>query len=211
VCLTFYWPIAAEVIEYAVPRMPAPLLTVIPFTPTQRPVFEGSLAVLTFADAVQLVCMLPGVHRLVVDNDGEEIGRILSAEAQVIGARTPALEGDAAFVSLCRIRLGRVLVHACSPAEPRDLPALTRGWQELLLDAARLDDEERRDRERAEVAAAAPLPQVFTELYREAVAAYVRRDYEAALRLFERCLRLRPDDRHVRHNLERLAKFRRPE
>jgi tetratricopeptide (TPR) repeat protein len=50
----------------------------------------------------------------------------------------------------------------------------------------------------------------FDALFREATAAYVSRDYPKAIELFTRCLALRPDDRSVQHNLQRLQSRRGP-
>jgi hypothetical protein len=46
----------------------------------------------------------------------------------------------------------------------------------------------------------------FDALVQQATAAYLRRDYAEALRCFEECLALRPGDRQVLHNIERLKK-----
>lgn len=61
-------------------------------------------------------------------------------------------------------------------------------------------------------AAAAPLVQLpastpegrYDELFRRATEAYLRRDVDTALALFTECRELRPDDRRVQHNIERL-------
>jgi tetratricopeptide (TPR) repeat protein len=50
----------------------------------------------------------------------------------------------------------------------------------------------------------------FDAMFREATAAYVSRDYPKAIELFTRCLALRPDDRSVQHNLQRLQSRRGP-
>ncbi|MEZ4372157.1 MAG: tetratricopeptide repeat protein [Polyangiaceae bacterium] len=49
----------------------------------------------------------------------------------------------------------------------------------------------------------APAPS-FDALFHQATEAYIRRDYERALRLFEACRQLRPGDSRVLHNLERV-------
>lgn len=49
-------------------------------------------------------------------------------------------------------------------------------------------------------------PRGFDALVQQATAAYLRRDYAEALRCFEECLALRPGDRQVLHNIERLKK-----
>lgn len=48
----------------------------------------------------------------------------------------------------------------------------------------------------------------FDSLFREATEAYVRREYSRAIELFSRCLALRPEDRRVQHNLQRLQSRR---
>ena len=208
-----------------------------------RAVFEGDLSVFALVDVVQLVCAIHGVHRVVVMAEDREVGRMLVAAAEVVSAQSAYQEGDEAFVELSRRTFGKVVAFPTTYEDEADLPRLSRSWQELALEAARLEDEERRDStveglvavvaEQAPVTVArppasatepetprqlpppsspaslAPAELSFAELYREALSAYVRRDYAAALAGFDQCLVLRPDDRAVRHNLERLAKFRR--
>ncbi len=48
----------------------------------------------------------------------------------------------------------------------------------------------------------------FDVLFREATEAYVRRDYAKAIALFTRCQTIRPEDRRVQHNLQRLQSRR---
>lgn len=217
-------------------------------TDALRPVFAGDLNVFSLVDVIQLVCVIHGVHRVVVSDEGRELGRMLVAAAEVVSARSLEAEGDEAFVELSRLPGGTVQAFPTTYEAEADLPRLSRSWQELALEAARLEDEERRDStvgdEPAAVppavppsvtllappppaaassepapiteptlptAAPSPLPPApaFSDLYRDAVSAYVHRDYARALTLFDECLALRPGDRAVRHNLERLAKFRR--
>lgn len=194
-----------------------------------KPVFEGDLSVFSLIDVIQLVCVIHGVHRVVVLDEGREMGRMLVAAAEVVSARSRFQEGDDAFVELSRLPHGRVVAYPTTYEAEAELPRLARSWQELAMEAARLEDEERRDSvvedEPAPVTAPAvltasedvpaPAPHAdppersFSELSRDALSAYVHRDYATAIALFDQCLALRPDDRTVRHNLERLAKFRR--
>jgi tetratricopeptide (TPR) repeat protein len=54
---------------------------------------------------------------------------------------------------------------------------------------------------------ASPLPtgnDLFDQLFRQATEAYVRRAYPQAIELFLQCAALRPEDRRVQHNLQRL-------
>jgi len=44
------------------------------------------------------------------------------------------------------------------------------------------------------------------QILKDATSAYLRRDYELALKLFEECLTLQPDDRRALHNIERIKK-----
>jgi hypothetical protein len=48
----------------------------------------------------------------------------------------------------------------------------------------------------------------FAALIQDATAAYLRRDYDRALRLFEECLSIDPADRRVQHNIERIKNRR---
>jgi hypothetical protein len=221
-----------EIFDYAMSR-PSPL-SPLPAT-FPKPVFEGDLAVFSLVDVIQLVCVIHGVHRVVVfDEQTQEVGRMLVAAAEVVSAQSRYQAGDDAFVELSRLPRGTVAAYPTTYEAEAAVPRLTRSWQELALDAARLEDEERRDSSvddptlpvaspgassEADASSLTPTPQppsthaysdrTFAELQREAVSAYVHRDYDRAVALFEQCLRLRPDDRAVRHNLVRLAKFRR--
>ncbi len=49
-----------------------------------------------------------------------------------------------------------------------------------------------------------PQQRAYEELFRNGTQCYVRSDYKGALESFEACLRLRPDDVRVLHNIERL-------
>ncbi len=54
--------------------------------------------------------------------------------------------------------------------------------------------------------ASAPTPEApdFDALFDRAMHAYLRRNHEEALQLFAECMKMRPDDARVRHNLEKL-------
>ncbi|MEZ4445987.1 MAG: hypothetical protein R3B72_43325 [Polyangiaceae bacterium] len=55
----------------------------------------------------------------------------------------------------------------------------------------------------------APTRDEWQERFAAATRAYLRRDLDEAIRLFERCLAERPDDKRTLHNLEKLRKRRR--
>jgi len=265
-------------------------------------VFEGELAVLGLGEVLQMLCV--GRQRLWLDvwTGEERQGSLVVADGEILGCATMGYGGDEAFFALSALRRGKFRVHAASAEDLVALPLTQRGWQELLLESARLQDEserqdeveaQRHEEERQRVqaklaswrppesgvlipfpgrssgavaeveAGASPLPvstpapptaralaptlpeatapadrgrPPVTEatlaaqqaappaaqaappeppaaellegdrLLKEATEAYLKRDYGEALRLFNACLVLRPGDRKILHNIERLKK-----
>lgn len=53
--------------------------------------------------------------------------------------------------------------------------------------------------------------QAYEELFRAGTQAYLRHDFPRALEAFTTCARLRPNDKRVQHNIERLKSRMRPE
>jgi hypothetical protein len=244
-------------------------------------VFEGELAVLGLGEVLQMLCV--GRQRLWLDvwTGEERQGSLVVADGEILGCATMGYGGDEAFFALSALRRGKFRVHAATAEDVVALPLTQRGWQELLLESARLQDEserqdeaeaqrheEERQRVQAKLASwrppesgvlipfpgrssgavaeagtetsplpvstpapppARPLAPTLPEatapalpaappeppaaelleadrLLKEATEAYLKRDYGEALRLFSECLVLRPGDRKILHNIERLKK-----
>lgn len=210
-------------------------------------VFEGDLGALPLAEVVQMGCV--GRQRFWVEvwSDGQLQGAIVLDAGDVVGAATSSLRGDDAFFFLARVLHGRFRVYPAGDGDRGVLPATTRPWHELLLETARLSDEDGRPSslpasgtvvippspaeeilpptlapppvepvippaappsgpivEPASKVPAEPPASGYETLLRAATEAYLRRDYGEALQLFEACLALRPGDRSILHNIERL-------
>lgn len=277
------------------PRKPADAQ---PFSRRGEAVFEGELAVLGLGEVLQMLCV--GRQRLWLDvwTGEERQGSLVVADGEILGCATMGYGGDEAFFALSALRRGKFRVHAATAEDLVALPLTQRGWQELLLESVRLQDEserqdeveaqrheEERQRVQAKLAswrppesgvlipfpgrssgavaevgaetsplptfppappparppaptqpeatvlaaeappttptprAAPPAAQQATpsepppaellaadRLLKEATEAYLKRDYGEALRLFNECLVLRPGDRKILHNIERLKK-----
>lgn len=207
-------------------------------------------------------------QRLWIDiwSDSERIGSFIVLDGELIGCATMGYGGDEALLTLAAIRKGKFRVYPAHREDASALPATVRSWQELVLEAARLQDEsERRSNEeqylyeqeiqrtqaklsswhppqseiipvaspypspppnpQSSIPAAPPTPRsprdtaptlpegvappqgsLVDQLQQQATDAYLRRDFSEALRLFTECLALRPGDRHILHNIERLKK-----
>ena len=112
-------------------------------------------------------------------------------------AEDGAGQGEEAFR---RIVFGQHQSIRCQTLRREPGPRNLRGqWEQLLLDAARVEDEEAR-------LEAAPVRE-FDEVWEEGVAALRAKDYPAALRAFLEAKALRPVDAWVTVNLERLRRM----
>ncbi len=170
---------------------------------------------------------LAGLHRLSarlrLRAAGVDIGHVDLEAGEVTRVRLPGADGDEAARLLPRLPAIRVDVEPLPAKLPAPTvgaearaalasaaPSLSPAAQETLLEAFGV-----RTGPKIE-APAPPHPSpgasapgldpdaTFEDLVREATAAYLRRAYGQALELFERCARMRPDDRRVAHNLARL-------
>ena len=157
---------------------------------------------------------------------GIEVGRIDVAKGRVVHAELPGVAGEPALglverlppvtVATAPYRGGPVTVTpaaaarfvarlagrdaegACAPTPSREQPPSSTpdpgASYEGQGDAPRAIEGSSGDEED------------FDALWARAMDLYLRRDFEAALALFERCERLRPGDPRVAHNLERLRR-----
>lgn len=155
------------------------------------------------ADFVQLACL--GRHSVVIEKRrGAALdGAIVVSSGEVWSARLAAERGPEGLdgvESLRRLLFEPGAVVTCrtlrgSPGERN----VNGGWQELLLEAARIEDEDGQ--------APPEGRDPFDEAWEEGVAALLRKDYPAALGFFRRADSVRPGDRRVEANLTRLREM----
>lgn len=167
----------------------------------------------TVADYLQLSCMAHRSVSIRLQSGGRTIGEVRVVEGEVWSAQDEAGRGVQAFR---RLVFSDGTVECRALAEAPGERNLETGWEQLLMEAARLKDESGRR--------AAPVPAVpaatpaaapaaaaatadFDRIWDEAVAALLAKDHRAALRLFLAAARLRPGDRKVEANLARLKEM----
>ncbi|MBL8942844.1 MAG: hypothetical protein JNK45_06850 [Myxococcales bacterium] len=141
----------------------------------------------------------------------------------VVNAELPGAIGERALELLGRLRRAEVR----RLEDPIGARCVTRPWQDFFTKPPELTASANEQLERffstevqgprpvAEPEVASPEAAVprslgessnaYEQAFRDAVAAYARRDRATARRLFERCLELRPGDPRAKHNLERLG------
>lgn len=121
--------------------------------PTSAPTaFEGELSFFSLPELVQLVCSSGQDAEIAVtgrverrNDEAEQRGRVIVRGGRVFRCSAGATSGEAAFFELARLRHGRFSVNPL-PSEGKDQASLLRySWQELLLESARREDEEKRD------------------------------------------------------------------
>ncbi|MFO0581957.1 MAG: response regulator [Anaeromyxobacter sp.] len=158
-------------------------------------------------DYVQLACMGHHSVEIAVTWAGGG-GRIVVAHGTIWSARDGAGEGLAAF--------RRLAFHRGAGVECRSLMgdpgkrSVEEPWEVVLLESARLVDEERHAGGPHAAPPAPPGP-TFEEHWDAGVEALLARDFPAALAAFLRARALRPDDGRVIANLKRLAELGYPE
>ncbi len=162
------------------------------------------------ADYLQLACL--GHRTVVIEVKHPSGGDVIVADGVLWSARDTLGKGVEAFHRLVRCPGGTVECHAYrGDPGPRDLFG---GWEELLLEAARLEDEQREREAGSQIhefgqvqVEAFPEPAVaqrFEDIWEEGVMALLAKDYKGAVRAFIKAGELRPDDGRVHANLERL-------
>lgn len=162
-------------------------------------------------DLVQLACM--GHHSVAVEcrREGAVTGTIRIAEGEIWSAADGAGSGPAALRRILFAKEGLVTCRTLvGPSGPRDVFG---GWQALLMEAARAEDEEARDGHPAAAAAAgaeetgAVEDDAFSVAFDDGVSALLRRDYVSALRHFRRAGEICPGEKKVEANLTRLGEM----
>ncbi len=155
------------------------------------------------AEYLQLACM--GGHSAVVQcsRDGLQLGEIFVHEGEIWAANDEHGDGVAAFRRLVR---GGSLARLRRPEEAPPSRNVQGHWEYLLLEAARREDEETTGRHSLH-----PAPLDDSEVSRQvdqllsaAARAVLRRDLRAAAESFQAAAALRPNDKVIKHNLERL-------
>lgn len=211
---------------------------------------EGDLSLLSIPDLLQMIC-LGGYSRDIHLFDGPvQLGVIAVRHGRVERCFGFGTWGEAAFFKLVNLRRGRYKVNEAQDIGGADATLTAHAWQELLIEAARLQDEAERVARSAAAtgrviafptpaahAAALELPASppvatrrvsqtmelpgldddspapapdFTCLMEQATASYLRRDLARTEELLRQCLALRPGDRRVLHNLERVRRKKSP-
>lgn len=160
------------------------------------------------ADFVQLACM--GRHSVAIElkRGGRAAGAIRVFDGEIWSASDEEGSGTGALRRVLFSKDGLVTCRTLfdSPG-PRELSG---GWQELLLEAARLEDEDAAAGGAAPGASHAEAPssgsglRAFEAVFDEGVSALLKKDYVSALRSFRRAGELRPGDGKVEANLARL-------
>ena len=107
-------------------------------------VFEGDLGALPLGEVVQMGCVGRQRFWIEVWSDGQQKGSIVLDGGEVVGASSEHHQGDEAFFALARVPHGRFRVYPASDIDRRALPPTSRSWHELLLETARLSDEDGR-------------------------------------------------------------------
>lgn len=160
-------------------------------------------------DYIQLAAMGKHSVRLEFERGGEPAGTVVIHDGELWSVSDPRGEGEAA---LRRLMFSGSALTLCTSLREKPGPrAFTTSSQSLLMEAARLEDEEARAEEPAPPPSPAPAPApapkkslCFEELYEIGVDALLRKDYPAALESFSQASALRPQDAKVIANLKRL-------
>ena len=168
-------------------------------------------------DYVQLACMGNHSVEILVSWPPDGMGRIVVAKGNIWSAKVGEDTGLVAF--------RRLAFHPGGSAECRALDgepgprSIEAPWEMVLIEGARLADEEARQavRETRRAPVVAPAPPVvagaadparaltYGDLWDIGVDALLRKDYAGALQAFVSARELRPDDGRVLANLKRLA------
>ena len=170
----------------------------------------------TPADFLQLACM--GRHSVVIErkSGGRTTATLFVKDGQVWSARDEAGTGSEAFRRIIFAPLTNAKVECRTLVEDPGEPNVAGGWQSMLLDAARLEDEAARPGGPSPAASGVgpalrspglPSGDGFDEVWEEGVSALLDRNLPAALELFLRASSIRPGDRRVEANINRLREL----
>jgi len=115
---------------------------------------EGDLSLLSIPDLLQMIC-LGRYNRDIHLYDGPIlVGVIMIREGRVERCIGLGTRGDAAFYKLVGLRRGRYKVNDAQDMSASDATLTAHSWQELLMEAARRQDEAKHVAQPAAAAAA---------------------------------------------------------
>jgi hypothetical protein len=223
---------------------------------------EGDLTLVSVPDLLQMIC-LGGYSRDIHLFEGPtQVGVIAIRNGRVDRCFGFGIWGEAAFYKLVNLHRGRYKVNEAQDMSASDAVLTAHSWQELLMEAARRQDEAEHIAqsaagagrviafpsppghaaasvapaiafpsildsaphaisaassgvvaapadERASAGLSAPHPDI-AELLAEATTHYLRRDLARAEEILQQCLALRPGDKRVLQNLERIRRKKSP-
>lgn len=119
---------------------------------------EGDLSLLSIPDLLQMIC-LGGYSRDIHLFDGPtQLGVIAIRNGQVDRCFGFGTWGEAAFFKLVNLRRGRYKVNEAQDMSASDATLTAYSWQELLMEAARQQDESARQVQSAAAAAGRVIP-----------------------------------------------------
>jgi hypothetical protein len=105
---------------------------------------EGDLSLVSVPDLLQMIC-LGGYNRDIHLFDGPtQLGVIAIRNGQVDRCFGYGTWGEAAFYKLVNVRRGRYKVNEAQDTSASDATLTAHSWQELLMEAARQEDEAER-------------------------------------------------------------------
>ncbi len=161
----------------------------------------------------------PGMQEVALGRESPSLfdsspGRIDAAQLTPVSTRSPLLRHDP---------LGRKSPALYDSSPSRELQSLRSSGASLressasLRESAALLSESSSLRRESSVQRETPVQRemsrmvpkennAFEQILKDATSAYLRRDYDLALKLFEECLALQPEDRRALHNIERIKR-----
>ncbi len=179
----------------------------------RRDGFAGSLAELSLIDVIQMLCISRKTTALRV-SQGEDAGVILIDNGEIVNAIWNDVMGEEAFYAMMTIANG---FFTTSPLPPDVERTINDGWQGLLMEGIRRQDERGRDAESTEPAARAAkaprnsfmpargtTPLTVDHLIDQGFIALRAGNGEEALRCWEEGLRIDPTNRMLELNLRKL-------
>lgn len=119
---------------------------------------EGDLSLLSIPDLLQMIC-LGGYSRDIHLFDGQtQVGVIAIRNGRVDRCFGYGIWGEAAFFRLVNMKRGRYKVNEAQDMSASDATLTAYSWQELLMEAARQQDEAARAAQLAEASSGRVIP-----------------------------------------------------
>ncbi len=169
---------------------------------------------LSLADYLQMVSLGRHAVRLVVVTAGGDGGIIDAADATVLHATLGDSAGIEAVTRMLAAEIGEIRAVKLPKGRTHPDQGMPKPIDQLLLDLAfEADSTAPREPESREEPGPRRIPQSgsmdFSTCFRQAMGAYLERDLDRAVCLFERCDAMRPGDVRVAANLLRLRRAQR--